>query len=186
MLAFTVSLFPVGGLLDCYTLLRNTWTCFPAGGCVHQRACFAYRWTSYTFSNVCGVVSLVMYLLLFRKARKLRNRIVVVSPFEAAAEEREEMAQRLKRERKANTTFFLLFLALIGVSIPPTAFVLIGRVIIIIIGGTALPTAYTVAEVLVGPTISLLIIIDPIVIMRNKDFRKAIRKSLRFRSTGSN
>jgi hypothetical protein len=35
----------------------------------------------------------------------------------------------------------------------------IGR---IIIGGTAFPIAYTVAEVLVGPTISLLIIIiDP-------------------------
>jgi hypothetical protein len=96
------------------------------------------------------------------------------------------MAQRLKREQKANTTFFLLFLALIGVSIPPTAFVLIGRIIIIIIGGTALPTAYTVAEVLVGPTTSLLIIVDPIVIMRNKDFREAIRKFLRFRSTGSN
>jgi hypothetical protein len=131
MLAFMVSLFPVGGLLDCYTLLRNTWTCFPAGGCVYQRACFAYRWTSYTFSNVCGVVSLVMYLLLFRKAKKLRNRIVVASPFEAAAEEREEMAQRLKRERKANTTFFFLFLALIGVSIPPTAFVLIGRILLV-------------------------------------------------------
>jgi hypothetical protein len=86
-LAFMISIFPVGGLLDCYTLLRNSWTCFPAAGCVHQRACFTYRWTSYTFSNVCGVVSLLMYLLLFCKARKLRNRVAVASPSEAAAEE---------------------------------------------------------------------------------------------------
>ena len=187
MLAFTVALIPVRGLLDCYTVLRNTWTCFPADGCIHQRACFTYRWITYAVSNVSGIVSLVMYLLLIRKARKIRNRVAVASPPEAAiskAIERAEMAQRLKRERRANITFFLLFLALIGLSIPPTAFVLIGR-IIVIISRTALPTAYTVAEVLVGPAISLLIIIDPIVIMRNQDFREVIGKLFRIRQNNS-
>ena len=186
MLAFTIALFPVRGLLDCYTVFRNTWTCLPADGCINQRACFAYRWISYLISNISGVVSLVMYLFLFRKARKLRNRVAVATPSETATSEteREEMARRMKHERRANITFFLLFLALIGVSIPPSIFVLIGR-IIVIISGTALPTAYTVAEVLVGPTISLLIIIDPIVIMRNQDFREIIRMLFRVQSSTS-
>ena len=187
ILALTVALIPVRGLLDCYEVVRNSWNCFPAAGCVHQRECFAYRWTSYILSNICGVVSLVMYLILFHKARKLRNKIAVAAPSVAnsEAEERAETARKLKQERKANITFFLLFLALIGVSIPPTAFVLIGRVIIIIIGGsvTALSTTYTVAEVLVGSTISLLIIVDPIVIMRNEDFREAISKFFQWSGT---
>ena len=78
MLAFTVALFPVGSLLDCYEVVRNSWNCFPAAGCVHQRECFAYRWTSYILSNGCGI-------------------------------ERAETARRLKQERKASITFFLLF-----------------------------------------------------------------------------
>ena len=186
MLAFTIALFPVRGLLDCYTFFRDTWTCIPADGCINQRACFAYRWISYSISNGSGVVSLVMYIFLFRKARKLRNRVAVATPSEAATSEteREEMARRMKHERKANITFFLLFLALIGVSIPPSVFVLIGR-IFVIISGKALPTAYTVTEVLVGPTISLLILIDPIVIMRNQDFREVIRMLFRVQSSTS-
>ena len=183
VLAFTVALIPVRGVLDCYAVARNVWGCFPDDGCTHPRACFLYRWSSYIVSNLCGVVSLMMYLILFRKARKLRNRVSVAPTSEATSgvEERAESAKKLKQERKANTTFFLLFLALIGVSIPPTTFVLIARIISIIIGGTALPTAYIVIEILVGSTISLLIIVDPIVIMRNEDFREAIKKFFRWK-----
>ena len=125
-----------------------------------------------------------MYLILFHKARKLRNRVAAAPLSEANcdAKDRAETARKLKQERKANFTFFLLFLALIGVSIPPTAFVLVGR-IIIIISGTSVPTAYTVAELLVGSTISLLTIVDPIVIMRNQDFREAIVKLFRWNRT---
>ena len=185
MSAFTVALVPVRGLLDCYEVVRNSWGCFPGAGCLHQRECFAYRWIAYTSSNASGAVSLVMYLILFHKARKLRNRVAVANPSDAAneTEERAATARKMKQERKANVTFFLLFLALIGVSIPPTAFVLVGRVLIILIGGTGFPTVYTVAEILVGSTISLLIIVDPIVIMRNEDFREAIRKLFRWNGT---
>ena len=184
MLSLFVALVPVRGLLDCYTVLRNSWMCYPSAGCAYQRECFVYRWLSYIVSNVLGVVSLVMYLILFHKARKLRNRVAAAPLPEANcdAEDRAETARKLKQERKANFTFFLLFLALIGVSIPPTAFVLVGR-IIIIISGTSVPTAYTVAELLVGSTISLLTIVDPIVIMRNQDFREAIVKLFRWNRT---
>ena len=185
MLAFIVALTPVRGLLDCYAVVRNSWSCFPAAGCIHQRECFAYRWLSYILSNAFGVVSLVMYVILFRKARKLQNRVAIAPPSEATgdAEDRAETARKFKQEQKANFTFFLLFLALIGVSIPPTAFVFVGRVIIIIVGGASLPTAYTVAELLVGSTISVLFIVDPIVIMRNQDFRETIGKFFRWNGT---
>ena len=71
MLAFTVALVPIRGLLDCYEVVRNSWGCFSGAGCLHHRECFAYRWIAYTSYNACGVVSLVMYLILFHKARKL-------------------------------------------------------------------------------------------------------------------
>ena len=64
-----------------YEVVRNSWSCFPAAGCLHQRECFAYRCIAYTSSNACGVVSLVLctMIILFHKARKLRNRVAVVN-----------------------------------------------------------------------------------------------------------
>ena len=51
----------------------------------------------------------------------------------------------------------------------------IGRAIVFI-GGTALPTVYSVVEILVGSSFPLLTIIDPLVIMRNGDVREVIKK----------
>ena len=175
MLAFMVALVPVKGLLDCYSVERNGWACYPNQGCYHQESCLTYTWTVLTLTNISGVASLVMYLLLFCKARKLRNKVAIVNI--SVEEERAATAQKLKRDRRANVTFFLFYLALIGVSLPPVILLLIGWAIVTI-GGVALPTAYSVLEVLAGSSFSVLIIVDPIVIMRNEDFREVIKKLL--------
>ena len=179
ILAFVIALVPVKGLLSCYSVLRNTWGCYPLQGCIYQRECFTYNFISIALTNICSVVSIILYLSLFCKARKLRNQIAIAhQPSDADSKEtRAATARKLKRDRRANVTFFLLFLALMGVSFPPLIFLLIGRAITVV-GGTTPPTAYTVAEILAGSTFPLLIVIDPVVITRNDDFRGAIRKLL--------
>ena len=172
MLAFIVGLVPVKGLLDCYSFQRRGWACFPSQGCNYQEECLTYTWIFISVTNICSVVSLIMYLTLFYKARKLRNK-VDYQPDVSSADERTATARKLKQERRANVTFFLLYLALIGVSLPSVITLFIGRALVT--GGTTLPMVYNVVEILAGSSFPLLTFIDPLVIMRNEDFREAIK-----------
>lgn len=178
ILAFIVALVPVKGLLDCYSVERSSWGCYPIQGCYNQETCLTYTWTVLTFTNISSVVSLVMYIFLFCKAKMLRNKVAIAhQPSISAQEERVATAQKFKREQKANVTFFLLYLALIGVSLPP-AILLLTSWAVVTIGGVALPTYYRVFEILAGSSFSVLIFVDPIVIMRNEDFKEVIKKML--------
>ncbi len=57
-----------------------------------------------------SVVPMVMYIALFMKAKKVRNRIIPLDT--------QEDAEQSKRDQKANITFFTLFLSLIGINTP--------------------------------------------------------------------
>ena len=179
ILAFVVALVPVRGLLDCYSFQRNTWACVPTNGCINRNECSVYNSTAVALSNVCNIASLLLYFILFCKARKLRNKVVTLHQRNEACSEEERMAaaQKQKQERRANTTFFLLFLALAGVSVPPFIFFVLGRPIITTLGIVPQP-AYTVAGIIGRAMYPLLVIVDPIVIIRNEDFREVIRKVL--------
>ena len=97
MLAFVVALIPVKGLLDCYSVVRSGWACFPNQGCKHQEECLSYIWTTIILSNTSSVVSLIMYLILFCKAKKLRNKVTIAHlPDVSAEEESTATAQKLK------------------------------------------------------------------------------------------
>ena len=74
ILAFVVALVPVKGVLDCYSIERSSWGCYPSQGCYHQRACLTYTWTLLTLTNICGVVFLVMYLFFSVKQRSYEIR----------------------------------------------------------------------------------------------------------------
>jgi hypothetical protein len=102
--AFVLALVPVKGLLNCYSVLRSTWSCFPTEGCIHQNECYTFNATTVCLSNVCNIISLILYFTLFYKARKLRNRIAEAAhqPSDADGEEvRAATSQKLKQERKA-------------------------------------------------------------------------------------
>ena len=132
-----------------------------------------YKWTAIILSSTSSVVSVVKYIILFCKARILRNNVNIAVVHQPDINPKKEMVRKMNGERQANITVFLLFLALIGVSFPSLIFVSLGRVIVFI-HGTAIPTAYNVAQILAS---SSLIIIDPIVIMSlNRDFREATGK----------
>ena len=180
-MAFIVALVPVQGLLDCYSFQRNTWACVTSNGCIHQSECSIYNSTSIALSNICNVISLLLYFILFCKARSLRKKIVTVKMAneDPACEAMKAAAAHVQgRERRANFTFFLLILALVGVSFLPFLFFVVGRPIISTLKVVP-PPGYTVAGILGRSTFPLLTIIDPIVIMRNEDFREATNKICR-------
>ena len=170
ILAFIIGLIPAKGLLDCYSFQRNTWACVPTNGCLHRNACSIYSSTAVALSNSCNVVSVILYLILFIKARKLRN--ITFDLNEPIA--RIAAAQKLKRERRANITFFLLFIVLAGVSFFPFVYSVLGRPIITSLMITP-PQGYTIAGVIGRAMYPLLTILDPLIIVRNADFREVSR-----------
>ena len=91
-----------------------------------------------------------------------------------STEEIEAAADRLKYERRANITFLLLFIALVGVAILPFIFFVIGRPLVRSLG-IVLHPAYTVIQVIGRAFYPFLTIMDPIVVMRNQDFREVMK-----------
>ena len=176
ILAFIIGLIPAKGLLDCYSFQRNTWACVPTNGCLHRNACSIYNSTAVALSNSCNIVSVILYFSLFIKARKLRNKIFILRESDESSEiERTAAAQKVKRERRANITFFLLFIVLVGVNFPPFIFFVLGRPIITSLMITP-PQGYTIAGVIGRAMYPLLTIFDPLVIMRNEDFKEVFKK----------
>ena len=184
---FIISIIPVRGILDCYGFQRNTWACVPTTGCLYRKACSIYNSTSIALSNVCNIAGLVLYTVLFCKAKKLQKKVDIASLVDGSSEDdREVKAQKLKRERRANVTFFILFLALVGVNILPFTFFVIGRPVFTSLGIVP-PPAYVVIGVISRSLFPLLTIMDPIVVMRNEDFKEVVRKLFkRFRQTKGN
>ena len=180
MLSFIVALIPVKGLLECYSFTRYTWACVPLNGCLNKRACSVYNSTSIALSNGCNVVSLLLYFMMFCKARQLRNKTRTLQQSSAKCEAgmKDAATQALSRERRANVTFFLLFLALTGVSILPFLFFVVGRPVITTLDVVP-PPAYIIMSIIGRAMYPLLTVVDPIVIMRNQDFRAVIGKLFR-------
>ena len=177
LLAFVIGVIPIKGILDCYSVVRTGWVCYPHQGCKFPGICLAFTWTALLLTNFSSVVSIVLYFILFCKAKKLRNQVgIAPQPGLLTEEERSTIVQLSKRERKGNFTFLLLFLALIGITLPSVIILFISRVII---GKTNLPTAYAIVEILAGSLMfPLLTLIDPLVIMRNEDFSEVIKTIL--------
>ena len=97
--AFIISIIPVRGILDCYSFQRNMWACVPTNGCRNRNACSTYNSTLVALSNICNITGLVLYSILFYKARKLRNKITIaIQPDDSSEEERQAAAKKLKRE----------------------------------------------------------------------------------------
>ena len=160
------ALVPVRGLLDCYAFLHVTWTCVPNGAqCPNKTECSIYSYSMVAFSQALNVMILLLYIVLFIT---VRNKITTYN----SDQERAAAVKKRKREHRANITFFLLFLALLMVSIP------FGKIILDVLGVPQQSTLYTLAGIMGWAAYHLLVIIDPLIIMRNGDFRSVITKTL--------
>ena len=160
--------------LGCYKFQRFTWTCSLGVGCKTKSTCRVYAAVFICVVNVATLVSLSLYSALLHKAKKVRNRVLPLSSGNYDDLEARERERRRKSERRANTTFFILLIAIVGVTFPTYLISVLGDVVLYIFEATP-PAAYTIALVVLRGTPNLSTILDPIVIMRNQDVRDVIQ-----------
>ena len=114
-------------LPDCYSFQHLTWVCLWGGGCKYVALCMSYNALLATLINAGTFTALLLYLALLCRAKKLRNK-VTVSQSDESAEVREIAKRNKKREQRANTTFLILFVALVGVTFPTYIVLTLGNV----------------------------------------------------------
>jgi hypothetical protein len=179
VVAMIVSLIPISGLLDCYTYSPYTWACHLGEGCLYKVTCTIYR-SLVTITVALGLaLVLLLYVALLIKAKKIRNKISAEAAMANESQEAREESKRIQLlERRANTTFFILVLALVGSLFTPVIFVVFGNVALSVLNlsGSPPPSAYTILAILARAPYVSLIILDPIVIMRNPEVREVIIK----------
>ncbi len=156
-------------IYGCYGFNRGVWICIivPYEACPNFYFCQLYVITITALGQIVGsYVPMVMYIVLLIKAKRVRNQIIPSGT--------QENAEQKKRDRKANITFFTLFLSLIGVHTPPLFAYIIINVILAPLGVQP-PEALLLVSLLLQDLYALLPIMDSIAIMRNPEMRKAIQ-----------
>ena len=164
----------IAASLGCYQFQRLTWTCSLGIGCENTGFCTVYGAVFIAVVNITAFLSFLLYLALLCKAKKLRNRVVASQSGCDSVVVREIEKRKRKSERRGNTTFFILFTAIIGVTIPTYLLIIFGDTALYFLEATP-PSAYTFVVVLLRGTPNLITILDPIVIMRNQDVRDVIQ-----------
>ncbi len=167
-------------ILGCFGFNRVVWLCTSPvyKTCPNFEFCQLLTIISVTLGQIVGsFVPTVMYIALFIKAKKIRNQIM--------PSDTQEEAEQRKRDRKANITFFTLFLSLVGVNTP--SFVAYFVIILLLAPlGIQPPETLILVLSLLQEVYILLPIIDSIAIMRNPDMRKAIKMLKNIGSTDTN
>lgn len=178
-LALIGGLLPI--ILGCYGFNRGVWICISAiiESCPYYEFCQAHIIAVIAIGQIAGSYTpLVMYIALFIKAKRVRNQILPASTPEGS--------EQRKRDRKANLTFFALFLSLFGVNFPPLLVYVILEVILPPLEVSP-PEAMLLISFLLQELYALLPIMDSIAILRNHEMRKAIKtlkNRLKNRQTG--
>ena len=151
-----ISAIALPEFLDCYSITSQIWLCY-----INQRCSETCSYFSYAYYGLIGIpfciFPLFLYIILYIKARKMRKEWNG-STFH-------------KKEWKATVTFFLMFFALFITTLPN-----IGG-IIAIRSATSFENnspPVTICTGLLSSVVSLLLVADPIVIMRNKDVQDVI------------
>ncbi len=146
--------------LDCYRFTPISWLCSSYGDC--NKACGTY--TNLLYGGIAApatIIPIVLYIILYAKARRLKKASLSSSTESV-------VAIYHVQEWKATLTFFLLFITVFALTFPSLAVFL---VIDSVYGNEEVPPALHVVAVVSVSIISLLVISDPIVIMRNRDVR---------------
>ncbi len=168
MLALAVLSAVLIMIFNCFGLSRVLWLCIGPidETCPYYELCQLRVRVFIAIGQIVGsFVPMVMYTALFIKAKKVRNQLIPSGT-------QEDAVQR-KRDRKANITFFTLFLSLFGVYFPPVfAYIVIHLILEPL--GVHPPEALLLVLSSLHQLYTLLPVIDSIVIMRNPDMRKAI------------
>ena len=172
-ISFILAIVPANGILGCYGFQRFTWSCLIGPGCTNAVGCTTHRTLLTTFSNGALIVAFLLYLVLLVKAKKLRNK-VAISTSNDTPEDREIERRKNQREHQANITILILFTTLVGVSFPAYLFFTFGNITLNSLDIQPPPAGYTIVAVVSRSIYALIIVMDPIVIMRNQDVKQVL------------
>ena len=159
--AVLVSIGMMPGILDCYSLRSTGKVCAPSSRC--NLNCSVYIRSLATYVVPATIVPIILYGLLYYKGRKIQKELA--SNAAANANHR--------REWKATITFSLLFFSLFVLILPNTIIEVVVRTAY---AGRMFPAAAHVLLTVNSSVLSLLVITDPIVIMRDKDVKEVLIK----------
>ncbi len=141
--------------LDCYAHIETFHLC--AFTVVCSRACLAYGYSTVVLLHIPATVfPIVIYTLLYCKARRIKNTV-----------NSESSAMKVhKQEWKPTVTFFLLFVSVIALKIPH------------FLATVAIYSAFEVPPVGLHVFVAVLqvvaafpVVVDPIVILRDENFK---------------
>lgn len=165
MYAVAISVPTISAVLDCYSFAFTTWICRFTPQC--GLPCGTIRLVSgfIVFTVLCSVIPIVLYAILYCKAKRAMGTQHNGSATDMQAE----------RQRRASITFFLMFLALFLVIIPN------GTVSLIVSAPGIAATPNTslwlyIVDIFTLNIFTLVYITDPIFLMRNKDVREVVAK----------
>ena len=158
-ISVVLSLAIIPPWLDCYIFVDATLFCSYSRRCNSNCVVFYYV---YVFAIVIPAICIptVLFISLYVKGRKIRR---MKSKILGTAKKRIS-----DEEWRALKTFFLLFLAIFLVTLPPNFLIYISSFFGII--------AKDIAIKLSSMTIALLVITDPIIILKNADVKDALKK----------
>ena len=153
------------GLLDCYSFSITAKVCLTSSLCSYSCSIYVRVYSGITIPVT--VLPIFLYASLYYKARKIQKEMAVMASIAAAA-----AVKNHRKEWKATITFSLLFISLFVLIVPTTAVAIV--IIAISPGGEFSPASYVIL-VLNSCVVSLLIVTDPIVIMRDGDVKEILK-----------
>ena len=164
MLAVVTTAIPLAD--DCVAFSRVAWYCLIDVGCTTP-LCSISRSVIASVSTLIGaIIPFAMYIILFIKAKKIRNQITPMVS--------EELTQQRRHNKRANTTFFTVFLSTFAVSFLTFLFFAVIRSITAAFG-VHTHEVFLFASFLLRLNFDLLLIFDPIAILRNPEVREALK-----------
>lgn len=156
-------------ILDCFTFTTSFNSCYASSTC--SDSCSIFSIVAFTLIGLPStIVPLFLFGALYCKARRLDKN--TAAPVASTAGEAGSDAAR-KREWRATVTFFLLFITLFAVTVPTTT-IQIAVAQISSFGLVSLPPVWFVIQAISGGISPLLVLTDPIVILRNRDVREIL------------
>ena len=109
IMSVTVPIAPLHGLFDCYSYAPDFHSCSVGKACKHQTVCDTYAFLSTAILNILVIIALVMYFIMYFKAKKIRAH--VMTAIGTTGDEATALHQR--RSRHVMVTLALYFVALL-------------------------------------------------------------------------
>ena len=160
LFSLTVGLIQLSQVMDCYAYSAQIYLCTFSHSCGQN--CVLFFNLLLGFVLIPSILStIVLYTILLLKAIKASR--TIPSAIESVH----------KKEKRAITTYFLLFISVVVTFAPAT---IIHILITIFYNSSRIPSAFYVTSVICAFLFLLLPVTDPIVIMRHRDVKVAIKE----------